>query len=264
MLYFPSAEYNWHTVAGRVLILPEKILPYLPNECRSRCHSRIPNAQKRSLHHAALTPWPSWVYQQYDETLLVKKMKKEMNAMCNAPSRSSKESGAVQSLLVTPDCPVALSFWVAQSLPLVDIQRVSLLQINSSIQRLRWELSFLSQCRWLCCQVCGSQLASTEDTFCMSVEGPQGTYVNPSGFVHETMTVKKAKNVVMIGGASGDYSWFPGYSWTIAQCSSCNTHVGWLFTSTKLSPPMFFGLSRSAIITLTLTCNKGGQFRTIM
>ena len=33
-------------------------------------------------------------------------------------------------------------------------------------------------------------------------------------------------------------SWFPGYSWTVAHCSICHTHIGWKFQ------PVNFGQDR--------------------
>lgn len=45
----------------------------------------------------------------------------------------------------------------------------------------------------------------------MSNEGPTGAYVNPSGFVHEIMTLYKANGLALIGRPGLEYSWFPGY-----------------------------------------------------
>lgn len=40
------------------------------------------------------------------------------------------------------------------------------------------------------------------------------------------------------------------YAWTIAQCRICGSHMGWKFTATRkeLSPPKFWGLTRSALL----------------
>ena len=45
----------------------------------------------------------------------------------------------------------------------------------------------------------------------MSLTGPLGTYVNPGGHVHETITVMTADNLTLVGRSSTDNSWFPGY-----------------------------------------------------
>lgn len=35
-------------------------------------------------------------------------------------------------------------------------------------------------------------------------------YVNPHGYVHETLTVYKACNLNLMGRPSTEHSWFPG------------------------------------------------------
>ena len=46
--------------------------------------------------------------------------------------------------------------------------------------------------------------------FSMALEGPLAAYVNPGGYVHETMTVYKAHGLNLIGRPSTEHSWFPG------------------------------------------------------
>uniref|UniRef100_A0A8C7F8Y8 Cereblon n=1 Tax=Oncorhynchus kisutch TaxID=8019 RepID=A0A8C7F8Y8_ONCKI len=57
-------------------------------------------------------------------------------------------------------------------------------------------------------------------------------------------------NLNLVRRPSTLHSWFPGYAWTIAQCQICGSHMGWKFTATKtdLSPPRFWGLTRSAML----------------
>ncbi len=45
----------------------------------------------------------------------------------------------------------------------------------------------------------------------MSVNGPLGAYVNPGGYVHETVTFYKARGLHLRGSPSAQDSWFPGY-----------------------------------------------------
>ena len=44
----------------------------------------------------------------------------------------------------------------------------------------------------------------------MSVRGPLGAYVNPGGYVHETVTFYKATGLRLRGMPSAENSWFPG------------------------------------------------------
>nr|CAD7449307.1 unnamed protein product [Timema bartmani] len=49
--------------------------------------------------------------------------------------------------LSIPTDPIDLSYWVAQNLPLSDEQRLTVLKLDSAIQRLRWELNALQKIR---------------------------------------------------------------------------------------------------------------------
>ena len=46
--------------------------------------------------------------------------------------------------------------------------------------------------------------------YSMSVDGPVAAYVNPGGYVHDTLTTKQAENLRSRGPSSTEYSWFPG------------------------------------------------------
>ncbi|RWS28543.1 protein cereblon-like isoform X1 [Leptotrombidium deliense] len=161
------------------------------------------------------------------------------------PSDESDDEG----VCVAPTKPSEFSYWVAKNLPLEDAQRLELLSLNCPIQRLRWELSILQKYLYLCCCNCKTRICHRRSVFSMSVHGPQDTYVNPAGYVHETLTVYKAESLSLMGRSSTEQSWFPGYAWTICKCSECGNHMGWKFTATnkKLKPESFWGICRSAI-----------------
>ncbi|XP_068225702.1 protein cereblon-like isoform X2 [Palaemon carinicauda] len=85
--------------------------------------------------NAWLTPWPSWVYNQYDDLLLTRKVIDEL-----------KKSTMLQPhLLKVPSDPQELSHWAAINLPLHDSHRLTLLSLNTPTQRLRYILSVLSK-----------------------------------------------------------------------------------------------------------------------
>jgi hypothetical protein len=50
--------------------------------------------------------------------------------------------------------------------------------------------------------------------------------------VHQTVTFKDMirSAVVLVSRPTAEDSWFPGYAWSVAICSSCGNHFGWLFT----------------------------------
>jgi len=205
----------------------------------TRTVSLPPVTTKHKHTGKILSPLPPWVWDMYSPSLLVDKVRQEL----------SKLSSLSMHLSSLPDSPTELSWWVAANLPLEDKLRAQLLSVNSPVQRLRMELSFLSQCRVLVCRRCSKQLGDQQNIFSMSKEGPQGAFVNPNGHVHETLTLYKAKNLRLVGQPSTEYSWFPGYAWTITECLGCSNHIGWKFTATnqKLRPEKFYGFSRRSI-----------------
>ena len=131
--------------------------------------------------------------------------------------------------------------------------------LKSIVQRLRAELSFLTQCRVLVCSRCSTHLANQSDIFSMSEDGPQAAFVNLGGHLHETLTLYQARNLKLVGTPSTEYSWFPGYAWTILECRTCHNHIGWKFTAAKnsLKPVKFFGFSGKSIIPTIRTTETG-------
>jgi cereblon len=82
----------------------------------------------------------------------------------------------------------------------------------------------------------------------MNPSGTSGVYVNPHGYLHEVVTVRRAKNVLVSGPPTTEFTWYAGYAWEIAWCARCRNHVGWMFTAVAGGdPPRFFGLRRDAI-----------------
>ncbi|VVC86522.1 unnamed protein product [Leptidea sinapis] len=67
------------------------------------------------------------------------------------------------------------------------------------------------------------------------------------GYMHDILTVRTADNLETSGPPSAEFSWFPGYKWTIMVCRCCMVHIGWRFDAEKptLRPRRFFALSRN-------------------
>ena len=77
-----------------------------------------------------------------------------------------------------------------------------------------------------CLQVITSPAESTE------VQGAhEHTFVNPSGILYQIGCFRSGKGCTHLGSATEQWSWFKGFSWRIAVCSACLTHLGWLFIS---------------------------------
>ncbi|BES92127.1 protein cereblon homolog [Nesidiocoris tenuis] len=202
------------------------------------------------MREACTSRWPIWVHRQYDTDYLRDKVYKELQFLQRG-LRKSKERASM------PRDPSDLSFWLGAHLGADE--RLFLIQENSPIRRLRWILSLMKQCRAYYCLSCDLLIGHQEDFFAMSAEGAQSTYVNPGGFVHDTVTLLKASHLSLISHPSAEFSWFPGYYWQIAVCTHCHKHIGWKFTSQTLVPRYFWGLSRQSLVTRVAWSGSSSQ-----
>jgi hypothetical protein len=71
------------------------------------------------------------------------------------------------------------------------------------------------------------------------------TFTNPHGIVYEIGCFQDAPGCVPEGQPEIYWSWFPGYTWQIQRCSSCQGHLGWRFSKTDSA---FFGLVLAFLI----------------
>uniref|UniRef100_A0A8C7RUC7 Protein cereblon n=1 Tax=Oncorhynchus mykiss TaxID=8022 RepID=A0A8C7RUC7_ONCMY len=192
---------------------------------------------KRKFHWANMTSWPPWVYALYDSTLM-NRVKRQLHEWDENLKDDSLPTNAID-----------FSYRVAACLPIDDALRLQLLKIGSAIQRLCCELDIMD---WIKgeTELVSSNLSLFSLLFYFSClcMAPWQPMLTPT--VHETLTVYKASNLNLVRRPSTLHSWFPGYAWTIAQCQICGSHMGWKFTATKtdLSPPRFWGLTRSAML----------------
>jgi len=83
---------------------------------------------------------------------------------------------------------------------------------------------------YLRCLQCNNVITSPSER--IQVQGShQHTYANPHGIVFEIGCFKSVKGCGHVGPASSEFSWFKGFSWRVAVCLVCLTHLGWLFVS---------------------------------
>lgn len=64
-------------------------------------------------------------------------------------------------------------------------------------------------------------------------------FINPSGIAFHIRSFSQARGCLSSGEPTREFTWFPGYSWSIVYCSQCFTHMGWLYESGASS---FFGI----------------------
>jgi hypothetical protein len=75
-------------------------------------------------------------------------------------------------------------------------------------------------------------------------EGGSHVFVNPAGASFRIFTVPRVVRVLVVGEATVEHTWFPGFAWQSALCGSCGNHLGWRYSSAALS---FFGLSAEEV-----------------
>ena len=84
---------------------------------------------------------------------------------------------------------------------------------------------------YILCRQCRQAITRDEERF--SIQGAhRHTFANPHGLVFEIGCFKNTVGCGYAGPASDEFTWFAGYRWRVCFCSSCLTHLGWLFTST--------------------------------
>lgn len=210
---------------------------------RQPCHPRL--LARRDMLAAVATsfaPLPVWIYRQYDLNYLVTAIQTEL--------LSWNDTWQVDRF--RPDLAVPFSYWLVQNLPMSGLLKAHILGINHVVPRLRALLDVVRRSAACVCVYCDWNITSNRFIICLAQEGSFQTYVNPSGVLHDIVTVSQVlpNSVTLVGPASEEYSWFPGYSWTIANCSNCSHHLGWLFNAVKenLRPVRFWGIRRQAVV----------------
>ncbi|XP_022907775.1 protein cereblon isoform X2 [Onthophagus taurus] len=184
-------------------------------------------------YHLSQFPFASWVYDW-----------NELSFYVNALTEGLKKYYSKEHL---PEDPNILSYWFVQNYQLTHNERLQILKCASVLDRLKLELKLMKMARILSCGKCRIGIAFQRDIFAMSKDGIQSNYCNPGGNVYETVTVMEATNFTLVGESSKQFSWFPGYAWTIMQCAACRSHLGWQFTSKNHHPQRFFGLAHSCL-----------------
>merc|ERR1712029_222734 len=192
------------------------------------------NHLRTGVYGPPLGVFPNWVYEMYDVNILVERIHKALE----------KLKLFSETKVSVPEDPTELSFWVASSLPFEESHRMGLLKIDCTVSRLRLEATMIEKFNTLCCKHCDNTISKQSHIFSMSKDGPQGTYVNPGGAVHETLTLYKVQNTRTEGQPQTQFSWFPGYAWEMLICK-CNSHLGWRFTTQQrhLQPKKFYGIT---------------------
>lgn len=75
------------------------------------------------------------------------------------------------------------------------------------------------------------------------------TFRNPAGYSWTIRCFRDATGCTSAGAFTSEASWFAGYEWCYAPCTTCGRHLGWWFVG---SGPSFVALITRRIV-------QGGQ-----
>ena len=259
----------------------------------------------RAPPRLGLTPHSAATYALFDPHALARRLRASpalaVALGCRAPSDGSPNDENKRALETElPLDPASLSHRVASRAPVSLATRYALLCADTAVDRLRLELKLFGvfsddisdgegnkkdgekddetkkqkrreESICLSCSSCSAPLSALASLVAMSDEGAGGAYCNPAGLVHDVLTVGEVfpNAVALEGEPSAEFSWFPGYAWTVAVCVRCRKHLGWQFTPeaptssapTSSAPPeatttrtgsgvprsRFFGLTRARV-----------------
>ncbi|KAF5401960.1 hypothetical protein PHET_04443 [Paragonimus heterotremus] len=210
---------------------------------RQPCHPRL--LARRDVLAAVAESFvslPVWVYRQYDVNYLVTAIQTEL--------LNWNDTWQVDRF--RPDLAIPFSYWLVQNLPIPGQLKVHILGIDHVVPRLRALLDVIRRSTACVCVGCDANITSNRDIICLAQEGSFQTYVNPAGVLHDMVTVSQVAQdaIMLVGSASEEYSWFPGYSWTIANSTAGpsptvpiarNTLVGYSTRSNRTSCPVDSG-----------------------
>jgi hypothetical protein len=97
----------------------------------------------------------------------------------------------------------------------------------------------LDRTRAIVCASCGHPI-TTEGARIPVLDAHEHRFMNPAGLLFHIGCFAEAPGCLVIGSASEEYPWFPGFSWRLALCGACADHLGWHFQAAGGSA--FFGL----------------------
>lgn len=101
------------------------------------------------------------------------------------------------------------------------------------------------------CNSCNHLLADAGDQH-QILGSHEHEFMNPYGLLHRFRCFRNALGCAIKGHREFADSWFPGYTWRIATCGQCDTHIGWLFEGSD----SFYGLLVQKIVTMDLDENS--------
>jgi hypothetical protein len=89
------------------------------------------------------------------------------------------------------------------------------------------------------CRACRADITFLEARISLS-GSHEHFFRNPAGIRFRVGCFAYAPGAETFGIPTEEHTWFEGYAWCLALCSSCTTHIGWNYRSDEGGS--FFGL----------------------
>ena len=88
------------------------------------------------------------------------------------------------------------------------------------------------------CASCGQVITHQDERIAVQ-GGHEHRFANPHRIEFHIGCFRQAKGCTQMGERTKEWTWFAGYTWQIALCGKCRTHLGWRFDSPDSG---FYGL----------------------
>ncbi|MFH0974740.1 MAG: cereblon family protein [Spirochaetota bacterium] len=119
-----------------------------------------------------------------------------------------------------------------KNVELIDIQSGAVNGIKSKRENL------------ILCKYCNYAITSPKHI--IRIEGEHNhTFKNPYGSIFNIGCFSSAEGCLNHGDFTTEHTWFKGFGWCYASCTSCYIHLGWYFKSHETS---FYGLILNKLI----------------
>ena len=95
------------------------------------------------------------------------------------------------------------------------------------------------------CKFCRRKITTSSER--IAVNG-QHVHIcaNPYGLLFEVGCFARAAGCQSTGIPTTEFTWFPGYAWSLALCAGCSNHLGWCYVGQP--PSQFYGLILSHLL----------------
>jgi hypothetical protein len=99
--------------------------------------------------------------------------------------------------------------------------------------------------RRILCRRCASGIAKDKDRVVRN-GSHRHLLMNKGNYVFDVACFADAPGCRFHGSPTFDFTWFPGFAWSYADCRACGAHLGWRYDGTG---PSFVGLIMDRLVT---------------